>query len=69
MKAGGAKRLNEPISWRSNSLIPIGDFSFTLMKSSLIQVDFKHVGQLANEFVDSLAKQGVDRSPFIVISL
>lgn len=30
--------------------------------SSLIRVEFQHVGRMANGFVYALAKQGVDRS-------
>ena len=38
--------------------------------SSLIQVEFQHVGRLANAFAESLAKQGVEKSsPFVVSNL
>lgn len=38
--------------------------------SSSISVELKHVGRMANDFIDFLAKQGVDRSfPFVAMLL
>lgn len=52
------------ISWLSSKVLPPWrlQFYFNEIKtlSSLVIVEFHHVGQSANSFADSLAKQGVD---------
>ena len=49
----------------------LGDFNFgDKVLSSLIEVDFHHVGRSANSFAVALVKQGVDRSvPFVATTM
>lgn len=44
-------------------------FKETKVLSSLIQVEFKHIGQMANGLADSFAKKGVDRMIDLFLSL